>query len=199
MQIKSILSSVIVCGILAASCNSKPKNNVTITSKDGKETVSINANALKETAEESKNKMEELQKLTPLSNDELKAFFPEELGGMKRNSFNVQNAMGAAMGEARYKADDTTDVKVSIIDCAGNAGAGIYSLQYLTMMNIEREDDNEIGKTIDFNGSKAFESIKKNRNEATLTYFAKDRLMVTLEGENVNIDQLKQFASSLKL
>lgn len=196
---KSLLLPALVCGMFITACNNKPKDTVTVTSKDGNETVTINTNAPQANAEQSQKKMEELQKLTPMTNEELKAFFPEELGGMKRSSFSVQNAMGAAGGDARYKANDTTEVKVSIFDCAGAAGAGIYSMQYLAMMNIEKEDDDEIAKTIEFNGGKAFESIKKNRNEATLTYFAKDRLMINLEGENVSIDQLKQFASSLKL
>ncbi|HUM67060.1 MAG TPA: hypothetical protein PLV32_14470, partial [Chitinophagaceae bacterium] len=124
---------------------------------------------------------------------------PEEIAGGKRSKFSANSAMGAAYAEGEYKINDSTELELKIFDCAGQAGAGIYSLQYLSLMNFQSESDNEYTKTIDFNGVKAVEHLDKSDNRATLTYLAGDRLLVTLEGDNTGVDLLKQVAGSLNL
>ena len=107
--------------------------------------------------------------------------------------------MGAAYAEGEYPINDSTNLELKIFDCAGQAGAGIYSMQFLGMMNFESENDDEYTKTIEFNGAKAVEHLNKSNNRSTLTYLAGDRLLVTLEGRNTGIDFLKQAAGSLSL
>jgi len=70
-------------------------------------------------------KVEELKKLTPLSLDQLKGLLPEELNGIKRTDYNTSSTMGYAVAEGTYKKDDTTDMKVMIYDCAGEAGSAM--------------------------------------------------------------------------
>jgi len=73
----------------------------------------------------------------------------------------------------------------------------MYSAQYLGMFNIQSESDNEYTKTIDFKGQKAIEHCRKTSNRCSLTYFTGGRFMVTLDGENVHPDGLKQSAGEL--
>ena len=193
-----ILSSAVLCMLIACNNNKKP-GEVTVTSEDGKTKTTIQPGDLAQTSDAFQKKTEELQKLSPYTLDQMKALLPDELAGAKRSKFSANSAMGAAFAEADYPINDSTELELKIFDCAGQAGAGIYSMQYLAMMNFQSESDNEYTKSIDFKGGKAVEHLDKSSNRATLTYVAADRLLVTLEGENTGVDLLKQAAGSLNL
>lgn len=155
--------------LLAACNNNKKPADVTVTSENGKEKVSINVNPAQTSIEELQKMSTELQKMPQLTIDQLKAMIPEELMGVKRKNFNVTSAMGTGFASAEYEINDSSNVKLNIYDCAGSAGAGIYSMQYLGMMNIQSESDDEYTKSIDFMGGRAFEHCEKSSNDCTLT------------------------------
>lgn len=184
---------------LLTACNNNKKPGVTVTSEDGKTTTTIQPNDIAKVSEDFQKKTEELQKLSPYTLDQMKALLPDELAGAKRSKFSANSAMGAAYAEGEYPINDSTKLELKIFDCAGQAGAGIYSMQFLGMMNFESENDDEYTKTIEFNGARAVEHLNKSNNRSTLTYLAGDRLLVTLEGRNTGIDLLKQAAGSLSL
>jgi len=190
---------LVAVGILIACNNNKKPGEITVKSEDGKTTTTVDANNLTQAADALQKKTEELQKLSPYTLDQMKALLPEELAGARRSKFSANSAMGAAYAEGTYPINESTEIELKLFDCAGQAGAGIYSLQYLGMMNFQSESDDEYTKTSDFNGYKAIEHAKKDNSQATLTYLAADRLLVTLEGRNTGIDMLKQAAGSLKL
>ncbi|MEI9908506.1 MAG: hypothetical protein WDO71_01855 [Bacteroidota bacterium] len=103
------------------------------------------------------------------------------------------------MAHAEYKLNDSTELEVNIYDCGGPGGAGIYNMQYMSMLNYQSESETEYTKTIDFMGQKAFEHCNKNDNRCTLTYFTGKRFLVVVEGRNIHPDGLKQAARDLKL
>ncbi len=194
---RQILFCAAIC--LLAACNNNKERGITIKSEDGKSEATISATDMTAVADAFQKKSEELQKLTPYTLDQMKALLPEEIAGAKRSKFSANSAMGAAYAEGEYSFNDSTEIELKIFDCAGQAGAGIYSMQYLGMMNFQSESDNEYTKTIEFKGGKAVEHLDKQSNRASLTYLAGDRLLVTLEGENTGVDLLKQTAGSLDL
>ncbi len=197
---KQFFSFWLVAATLLIACNNKKASEtVTVTSKDGKENVTIDPAKMQDAATDMAKMKEELGKLTPLTADQLKAMLPAQLMDAPPSNVDVSAAAGASVAEADYKINDTTEVKLSVIDCAGPGGAGIYSMQYLGLYNIQQDDEEEYTKTIDFNGGKAFENCKKTRAECTLTYFSGNRFLVTLEGENVGIDALKRAAKGLNI
>ena len=185
--------------MLSACNNNKKPSEVTITSEDGKEKVTVDANQMQNAAEAMQKQAEELQKLPPLSLDQLKALLPEELMGAKRANYQATSATGTGLAHAEYNINDSTEIKVSIWDCGGPAGAGIYNMQYMGMMNFQSETEDEYTKTIDFMGQKAFEHCDKSDNDCTLTYFTGGRFLVSLEGDNIGADALKQAAGSLNV
>ena len=187
------------CAVLLTACNNNKKPGVTVTSEDGKTTTTISPADMTETADAFQKKSEELQKLSPYTLDQMKALLPEEMAGAKRSKFSANSAMGAAYAEGEDPINDSTELELKIFDCAGQAGAGIYSMQYLGMMNFQSESDDEYTKTFEFNGGRAVEHHNKKNNRSTLTYLAGDRLLVTLEGRNTGIDLLKQVAGNLSL
>ena len=195
---KYFLSLAFAANIVLA-CNNNNKPGVTITSEDGKTKATVNTNELAAASDAFQKKTEELQKLSPYTLDQIKAMLPEELAGAKRSKFSANSAMGTAFAEADYRLNDSTDLELKIFDCAGQAGAGIYSMQYLGMMNFQSESDDEYTKSIDFKSGRAIEHLNKRNNRATLTYLSGDRLLVTLEGKNTGVDLLKKVPGDLNL
>jgi hypothetical protein len=197
---KKILLFLFAAFFMFTACNNNKKpGDTTITSDDGKEKVTFNANDMKDAAEEMTRKKDELSKLTPLTLDQLKALVPETLMGAKRTNYEATSAMGTGSVEADYELNDSTNIRLNIIDCAGSAGAGIYSLQFLGLMNIEQESDEEYTKSVDFNGGKAYEHCNKSSNDCTFTFFSGGRFLVTLDGDNVGAAALKQAAGTLNI
>ena len=194
---RTLFLTLLSLGFLLTACNNNKPKGITVTSEDGKEKATIDVSAMTAASDDIQKKLEELKKLPPLTTDQLKAMLPEELLGMKRSSFNANAMMGYSLADANYR-KDTGDARlqISIIDCAGEAGAGFYSLTWAGM-NMVSENDNGYSKTIEFNGGKAVESYKKNNDEYQLTYVASDRLLVTIEGEKVGLDAVKEVAKGL--
>ncbi len=173
---------------------------MTVTSEDGKSKVSVDVNSAAAASDDMQKKMEELKKLTPLTTDQLKAMLPEEIMGMKRSNFSANSMMGYANAEATYKNEnDDKRIELNIFDCAGEAGAGIYSLSYWTKMSMQSESDNGYTKTVDFDGDKAVETYEKGMDRYELTRFVSDRLLVTVKGEKTGLDAVKQTAQGLNL
>lgn len=195
---KTRLTLILAIGIIFTACNSKP-SETTITSEDGKSKVSVDLTKAGSNAEDMQAKMEALKKLPPLTIDQLKAMLPQELQGIKRSDFSANSMMGFAVGEASYKKDDTTSIKLMVYDCAGEAGSAFYGMTYFTRMNMESESEGQYTKTIDFMGLKAIESYQQSDNKYTLTYVNGDRTLVSIEGENTGLDMLKDAAKSLDL
>ncbi len=196
---KQVLAVLLASGTMAitASCNNRKPGDVTVTSDNGTKTT-VNVNEMAQAATKANDKSAELAKLKPYTTDEIKALFPEELNGAKRTSYSANTAIGAVMANAEYKINDTSSYELTVIDCAGEAGAGAYGMQYMTMMNAETESETEYSKTIDFQGGRAYESLQKTDNDGSLIWMAKERLMVTLKGTHTGLEPVKQIAGSLK-
>src|SRR5690606_2752337 len=93
--------------------------------RETKETVSNTTNAVKEMSN-MQGDIEELQGITPLTNEELKAWLPDEIKGMKRISYKAGQAgmMGIASIEATYANEDKSKkFTINVIDGAGQMGA----------------------------------------------------------------------------
>lgn len=192
---KKLWMFTIATGLVFTAC--KPKT--TITSEDGNSKVSVDLSNVQNTADEMNKKIEELKKLPPLTVAQIKVMLPEELLGIKRTNFNSTSAMGFATGDAEYRKDDTTTIRLSIWDCAGEAGSGFYALNYWTKMSMESENENGYTKTVDFMGGKAVEDYKKDNDAYTLTFTSNDRLMITLAGQHIPLSTLQEVAKSLNL
>jgi len=189
----------VIALLLFASCKNK-KTAEEKAADELKDNITNMVDQIKDNSADIQKGKEELEKLEPLSLDELKKLIPESLMGAKRSEYNVSKAMGAGFATGEYEINDSTKINLNIYDCAGTAGAGIYSMQYLGlgMTNIEQDSDEEYTKTINYGDGKAYEHCQKQRNDCTLTWFAGGRFLVTLDGDNVNAEGLKQAGKELK-
>jgi hypothetical protein len=185
--------------LFMAACNNEKANNGNVVKEDSTEKVITDQEKMQQATDEMDKKKEELSRLRPLSLDELKALIPVSLLGAERINHEATMAMGAGLATGEYKLSDTTTITLHIYDCAGSGGAGIYNMQYIGRMNMEKESEDEYTRTVDFNGGKAFEHCDKTSTDCTFTYLAGGRYLVTLEGDNVGADALKQAARALNI
>ncbi|MEQ1676974.1 MAG: hypothetical protein ABL876_09750 [Chitinophagaceae bacterium] len=181
--------------LLLASCNQSKTKDASITGED----TAAQINKVKDAAEDMEKVKDELGKLEPLSLDQLKALIPETLMGGKRTEFDATASSGTGMVTADYELNDSITITLNIYDCAGPGGAGIYSMQYLGLLNIQEENEEEYTKSIDINGGKGFEHCDKTSNDCTVTFFSGGRFLVSLEGDNVGAPALREAASQLRI
>jgi len=181
--------------VIIVACNNEKSDEM---SGPGEDQARVDASKMSP-ADETQKKSEELQKLSPYTLDQMNALLPENLIGAKRSNILANSANGAPYVEGIYPINDSTEVKVTIFDCAGDGGVGIYNMQYSNLMNFEMVSEEEYTKTTDFNGSKAIEHATKDNSNASLTYLAAGRLLVTLEGKNTGVSIIKKAAGNLNL
>ena len=170
---------------------------MTAKTEDGKTSTTLDPDSL--ASAEFQRKSEELQTLSPYTVDQVKAMLPEEIAGAKRKGSSANSAMGTAFAHGEYTLNDSATMELSIFDCGGAGGSGFYTTQYLTMLNVQSETEDEYTRTVPFKLGRAIEHVDKSDNSSSFTWLAADRLMVTLEGKNTGIEQLKQLAAALRL
>ncbi|MEK7224545.1 MAG: hypothetical protein AAB221_02545 [Bacteroidota bacterium] len=182
--------------VIAACDNADPKK------KEGAEkadSAAIIAEQKKAATAANEKMLAELEKITPLPEDELKKLLPETLMEANLSSSSVNSTLGASVATAEYQINDSTKITLSIHDCAGPGGAGLYNLQYAGLLEYTADNPTEYTKVIDFNGGKAIEHCKKQSIECSFTYFSGGRFLVALEGTNAGAEELKKIAGRLKL
>lgn len=199
-----MLKKTVLAGIafLMLSCGNQKKEE----SDSGSGNIIDNVSNLNKVAK-SADKMEELstklKKLTPLSNDQLKAAVPETLDGLKRKSFSAGGyaVSGLSTIEAEY-GDDSKYIKVGIIDGAGESGSAIISLMAMTLsMDRESESNGTVSKTVDVNGIRSITEETKSESSvsSSIKFLYKDRYSISLDGTGYNLQELESFSKSVKL
>lgn len=193
---RKIILFLLTASLLAIACNDNKKSGEgnTEPSKTNKQTEPVT----KGTFTDYQKTKDELEKLTPYTEEQMKALIPEELMGGIRTDLDISNEMGALIAAADYIIQDSIKARLEIVDCAGPGGAGLFGIQYISMMNVNTEDDDEYIRTIEFKGDKAFENCKKKRNRCTLAWFDGKRFLVSLRGDYTGIDAVKEAAKKLE-
>jgi len=191
---KRIFSILLLSGSLIA-CNNKKTTDKTVKADSIKPVAAekpLTANPYEKEAAE-------LETKTPLTEDQLKTKLPAHLMNATLADYTYNATMGAALVSGAYKINDSTTINVSLYDCAGPGGAGLFNLQYAGQLGYENDNNTEYTKVTDFNGYKAIEHCKKDSPECSFTYFAGKRFLVTVESDHAEISLLKQAANALNI
>ena len=109
----------------------------------------------------------------------------------------MSSDMGYAVAHGDYEKNNKTDMRVTVYDCAGEAGAGIYKATYLNKLKELRENEEGYTKTIDFMGSQAIEHHKKKDKVTTLTYLAGKRILVVVSARDFEPEKVKEAAEKI--
>lgn len=144
----------------------------------------------------------ELSQATPLTNEQLKAWMPEELSGMKRVSYSIGGTgfLKLTALDASYANEDKSKkIEVNLIDGADSVGASLISLARMGLsQDFENETETEVKKSVEKNGIKAIEEYKKDNSSSSLKFIVKNRFLLTIEGTNLTIDELWKAVKALK-
>jgi len=182
---------IVLSASLFAACNSDDK---TVQKSETANEAKVKSAA---TIDPTAQKLDDLKKLAPVGLDELSAWLPSQLNGIKRNNLTMSSNMGYAIAHADYDKNSKTNMRVTVYDCAGSAGADLYKNIYLNKMKNSQEGEEDYTKTIDLMGGKAVEHHEKQNKITTLTYIAKNRILVVLSARNFEPGQVREAAEKL--
>lgn len=181
---------ILGAAILLISCKDNP---IVSKVKETKQNVENTTNAYKEVFDAQED-VEKLSKVTPMTNEELKAWLPDEVDGMKRTSFKAGTmaAMNIASIEANYVAEDKSkEFKIEIIDGAGEVGAiALMGARMALSQEFEEETEYKTKKTTKKDGAKAIEESYKDGSRCTLEFLQDDRFYIKASGKKMDIDEL---------
>ena len=185
--------------ILMISCNQGDKagKNGSAAGEGSSENIVMDENESEKAAREMQEKAEELVKLAPTSEDDMKALLPDELLGGKRSSIQTTTAMGTGSAMAQYDINDSTQLVVTIYDCGGPGGAGMYTNNYKSLFDTEKTTDTETKRIVEFDGKKGIEQCSKIEKACNLTYFTGKRFLISLNGDGLGGDELVRASEEL--
>lgn len=124
-------------------------------------------------AEDMQKNIEKLSKTTPITKDQIKAWMPEELGDLKRSSFQISKEMGMKF-KLVFKGEDKKTININIIDGAGNGAPMISMFSMMQNMDIDKENDTGYERTQKMGSQKVYVKYKK------LTNYEKSELQCTV-------------------
>ncbi len=156
-------------------------------------------------AEDMQKNVEELSKITPVSNETIKAWLPDKIGDLKRTKYEIGQQMGftkISNVHLTFKAEDTKKgVVIKIIDGAGN-GASVISMNNL-MLQVDVDSESETGykRTETFDGQKVMVeySNPKYSNRASFKYIINNRIYAEATGWQMEPDELWEYLKALKI
>ncbi len=137
----------------------------------------------------------------PVNFRSLKELLPENLAGMSRtdHSGKSSGAMGfkISTAEASYE-DGDQKLEVDIVD-AGGVGAALMGGAMWSQLEIDEESSDGFKRTIEIDGNKSYQECSNNNTRCQLAMMVADRFVVSLEGRNMDMDQLMKIAKNMDL
>jgi hypothetical protein len=185
--------------VLFTACKDNP---VVKKANEARENISNTQKVIKETTK-MQDDIKELSETTPLTNDEMRAWLPDEVAGMNRTSFKMggMGMMNIASVEATYTSEDKEkSFKIEVIDGAGEMGAmATTGMRMALSMDFEEETETKTKKSVTRNGVKAIEEYDKRRNRSIVQVLHEGRLYVQATGNNMEIDEVWSSIEKMKL
>lgn len=199
-----MLRKTMIAGLalLMLSCGNEKKEDKSTESSGGGVIEGVsNLNKMAKSADKMKDISEALKKLSPLTNDELKAAVPETLNGLKRKSFSAGGyGMSGMNGIQAEYGDDVKNVKISILDGAGEAGSAVVSLMAMTLsMDTESESNGTKTKTMEIDGHKSITEETKSGEtvSSSIKFIYKDRYSIGVDGSGYNLQELESYLKAI--
>ena len=181
---------ILSIAMLLFACKDNP---VVKKAKKAKENVTNTQKVIKESTK-MQDDIKELSEATPLTNDEMKTWLPDDVDGMKRTAFKTgaMGMMNIASVEATYATEDKSRTfKVEVIDGAGEMGAlSTAGLRMAFSMDFEEEIESKTRKTVTKKGVKAIEEYDKRRNQSVIQFMQDNRFYIKATGTNMEMNEL---------
>ncbi|MEW7278082.1 hypothetical protein ABW636_05760 [Aquimarina sp. 2201CG1-2-11] len=148
----------------------------------------------------------QLEKSTPISNELLRAIIPESLPEYSRKKIAIGNQLipDISMAEAKYENENGDRIHFSIMDGAGETGSAMIAFARMGFSrDFEEETDTGYKKSSTINGYKGVEEVINNDYDNTtdtkIELLISKRFLITLEGNRLSVDKLKDFLDEFDL
>ena len=161
-----------------------------------------NATKIISNAKEIQEESAKLKEVTPLTNEELKTWLPEKVADLSRTGFKVGKTgyMNVASIEGTYKAEDGRELRVEIMDGAGEIGSALMvGMGAANKMEVEEEDERKHLQTITKNGVKAKQTYYKKRDDTELQFIYSGRFMVIVRAKDTKPEKTWELVEKLNL
>jgi hypothetical protein len=109
----------------------------------------------------------------------------------------MSSDMGYTVAHADYEKNSKTDMRVTVYDCSGEAGAGKYKAIFANKMKEQQENEEGYTKTIDFLGDKAVERHEKKNKLTTLTFMTDNRILVVVSARNFEPEKVREASEKI--
>ena len=134
-----------------------------------------NVNKIVKGAEDAQKNIKKLSELTPISKEQIKAWMPENVGDLKRSSFQISKEMGMKF-KLVFKGDEGKKINLNIIDGAGNGAPMMSMFSMMQHIDIDKENDTGYERTQKMGNQKVYVKHEKSAN------YEKSKLQCILNG-----------------
>lgn len=137
----------------------------------------------------------------PVGADQLRDLLPASLGAMERT--NAEGATQGAMGfsvteaEAAYEGGGA-EVEVKIVDLGGMPSLDLMGLSWLTT-DVDRETSTGYERTVTHGGHRGYRTYDSETRDGEFSLLVADRFLVTVEGDDVDDQQLEDALRAIDL
>lgn len=189
--------SIVVALIAMSGC----KNETTDKLKEASNNIS-NVTSILSDAQEVQEESSKLKELTPMTNDALKAWLPENLGDLTRTGYKVGKTgyLNVSSIEGTFKNEDGRELQLEIMDGAGEMGSVLMtSMSMAHNMEVEEEDENKHLQTLTRDGIKVKQTYFKKRNKTELQFIYGQRFVVMVKAQDMDPEDTWNLVEELDL
>ncbi|MBT8219264.1 MAG: hypothetical protein KJP00_05555 [Bacteroidia bacterium] len=147
------------------------------------------------------NGEENIEEIEVVNFRELKDMLPSRIGSLKQEGsegqttgmlgFKISNA------EATYS-DGESNMDINIVD-VGKAGKLVNMIASWSTFEVDKEDQDGYEKTTTYEGFKAYEQYDSRRESGSFAVIIKERFIVTVNGDNIRMRDLKKAIDQVNL
>lgn len=194
--------------LFAISCKSEVVKKAKET-KQQIETVSKVAKSmsnLEDASSKMEKDIEKLKEVEPITSDAFKKWMPENLGDLKRSSYEFTTMMGN-VANLEFKSDSEDEeeqksIHFTILDGAGEIGATLFATQsfFSGMMDAyDSETEEKKEQLIERKGVKALETYYKQRNNSEIKTTVDGRFFVDVNAKGMNLEETWELIEKLRI
>lgn len=146
---------------------------------------------------------ETLSQMTPMEQEDLKAWLPQQLGNYKRTLYKTGDLVstGTTAMESEFKQEGGSGqlIHFQLVDGAGSFAATLIAgFNQGFLMQMEEEREHYYKKQVTRNGLTALEEYDSEANSSELQFVYNQRYLITLSGD-ASPDVLWDFVKALPL
>lgn len=139
----------------------------------------------------------------PMSNEQLKAWIPEQVGEMKQRKLIVGHKQGMEMSGAIATYQDLgypdKQISMEVLDGAGATGAVMLkSISQKLILDYEEKMDTGYSKIYERNGVRVWERFNSLDHSSDIEYVTRERFHFIFKGHQIQMEELWAFVTEVQ-